>query len=89
MNETATLTYVITNASADLGATLATPSCTQTNTDGYFELSTTVADSSLTKSGGSKDNTTQTVTVKLIKLPVDADVSTTVTCTLLATATNS
>lgn len=89
MNETATLTYVITNASADLGATLATPSCTQTDTNGYFELGTTVADSSLTKSGGTKDNTTQTVTVKLIKLPVDANVSTTVTCTLVATATNS
>lgn len=88
MNEMATLTYVITNASADLGASLATPSCTQTDTDGYFELSTSVADSTLTKSGGAKDNTTQTVTVKLVKLPVDAAVSTTVTCELVATATN-
>lgn len=88
MNEMATLTYVITNASADLGASLATPSCTQTDTNGYFELSTSVADSTLTKSGGSKDNTTQTVTVKLVKLPVDNDVSTTVTCELVATATN-
>ena len=88
MNEMATLTYVITNASADLGASLATPSCTQTDTNGYFELSTSVADSTLTKSGGSKDNTTQTVTVKLVKLPVDAAVSTTVTCELVATATN-
>ena len=88
MNEMATLTYVITNASADLGASLATPSCTQTDTNGYFELSTSVADSTLTKSGGAKDNTTQTVTVKLVKLPVDAAVSTTVTCELVATATN-
>lgn len=89
MNETATLTYTITNASADLGASLATPTCTQTNSDGYFELNTSVVDSSLTKSGGAKDSTSQTVTVKLIKLPVDSSVSTTVTCQLVATATNS
>ncbi len=88
MNETATLVYTITNASVDLGASLGTPSCTQTDTGGYFEITTTLGTSTLTKAGGATPSTSQTVTVKLVKLPVDADVSTTITCTLQATATN-
>ena len=89
MNETATLTYVITNASADLGASLGTPTCSQTDTNNYFTITTSVADNALTKAGGSKDSTTQTVTIQLVKLPVDNTVSNTVTCELVATATNS
>lgn len=88
MNETATVTYTITNASADLGASLATPSCTQTDIGGYFQIASTLGTSTLTKAGGATPSTSQTVTVTLIKLPVDSNVSTTITCTLVATATN-
>ena len=86
--DTATLTYTITNKSADLKADLseATTYITNSNPD-YFDVTpATFATTQLAANGG---NTTQTVTVTVKKTPVgDADVTGTFKLELSAAPNN-
>ncbi len=66
--DTATATYTITNTSADLSAKLATPAIACSNNE-YFEVTTDYAASKGTITAGS--STTLTVTVRLIKTPIE------------------
>lgn len=76
----ATATYTILNDSPDLGATLtATTSLTGTNAD-YFNVTYAFANESLAKG----EDTTITVTVELLKTPVESDVTATVGVTITA-----
>lgn len=78
-DQSITATYTIENASADLSADLAI-SATNTNTE-YFEISSQLAKTSLKAA----ETTTVTLTVKLIKTPLES-VSSTVGVQMLAMA---
>lgn len=68
--DTATATYTISNESADLTAKLSATSKAKTNSD-YFKVTNSIANNSVTKGG----TTTITVTVELLKTPVETDVT--------------
>lgn len=79
--DTVTATYEIENYSAELGASLAVETIENSNSE-YFEVTASLANSAIAK--GAK--TTLTVTVKLLKTPVDNQ-TTTITVPVTATAT--
>lgn len=79
-NDTVTATYTVKNESEDITATVAKGEITNTNAT-YFEVTSVIADSTLAPDA----TTTVTVTVKLIKTPVDGDVSTNITIPFTAT----
>lgn len=77
--DTVTATYTIENKSPDLSAAL---SATETNSNTeYFEVSHNIAEPSTIDAG---ETTTITVTVKLIKTPVDTDETTSIGVTITA-----
>lgn len=76
----ATATYTILNDSADLSASVAIPSITNSNTE-YFTVTTDMADAELLASGA---DTTVTVTVELIKTPIDADQNSNISISFVA-----
>lgn len=78
--DSVTATYEIQNVSADLSASLAIPTVTNSNTE-YFSV-TTDMDEAVTLA--SNEKTTITVTVELIKTPIDADQETTINVSLVA-----
>jgi len=65
----ATATYTILNDSADLSAKVAVPTITNSNTD-YFTVTTDMVAEETLIAGNS---TTVTVTVELVKTPIDQD----------------
>lgn len=67
--QTATATYTILNDSADLSASIAVPTITNSNTE-YFAVTT---DWDAAKTVAAQGTTTITVTVELIKTPIDSD----------------
>ena len=73
-------TFRVRNDSKGIGAKIKL-GLTNTNTD-YFKVTESIADSEL-QAG---DETTVTVTVEMLKTPVESEVSTTITATLEATA---
>lgn len=77
--DTATATYTITNASADLTANLSAEVTANSNAE-YFKVTPTLADTSITHG----TDTTLTLTVELIKTPVTDDISSNITVTLTA-----
>ena len=79
--DTATATYTIENYSAELGADLAVGSITNGNSE-YFEVTASLGATSI--AAGAK--TTLTVTVKLLKTPVENQ-TTDITVPVTATAT--
>ena len=79
--DTATATYTIENFSAELGASLAVKTIENSNSE-YFEVTASLANSAIAKGA----TTTLTVTVKLLKTPVDKQ-TTTITVPVTATAT--
>lgn len=81
VGDKATATYTVENASAGIDASVVAAS-TVTNTD-YFKVTTTGLTSSATTIA-SGDKTTVTVTVELVKTPIE-DQEGTVTVTLTAT----
>lgn len=78
--DTATATYTIENASADLSASLASPVITNSNTE-YFKVTTDLADATVITHG---KTTTVTVTVELIKTPITQDETTDITLKVVA-----
>lgn len=77
--DTATATYTISNESPDLSAALAaTTTCSNTE---YFKVTYNIASETVAKGG----NTTITVTVELIKTPIQADQEATIGVTITAT----
>ena len=79
--DTVTATYTIENYSAELGANLALGSITNTNSE-YFEVTASLDNSAIAKG----ETTTLTVTVKLLKTPVENQ-TTDITVPVTATAT--
>lgn len=79
--DTVTATYTIENYSDELGANLAVGNITNNNSE-YFEVTALLAAPAIAKGA----TTTLTVTVKLLKTPVD-DQSTDITVPVTATAT--
>ena len=77
--ETATATFTIQNTSGDLSANLAATS-TNENTE-YFKVSTSLSAPSIAKT----ETATLTVTVELIKTPIDANETDTVGISVTAT----
>lgn len=75
-----TATYTIENASEDLSASVAVPTITNSNED-YFTVTTDMSASQTLAAGG---NTTVTVTVELVKTPVDADQTADIKVSLVA-----
>lgn len=75
-----TATYTIENASEDLSASVAVPTITNSNED-YFTVTTDMSTSQTLAAGG---NTTVTVTVELVKTPVDADQTADIKVSLVA-----
>lgn len=73
-----TATYTIENYSADLSASLSA-SQTNSNTE-YFDVAYSLAETNIAKG----KTTTITVTVTLIKTPIDAEQKTTVNTTVIA-----
>ena len=76
--ESVTATYTIQNASDDLSANLT--SAASWNNKEYFNVTTSLSTANIAKSA----TATLTVTVELIKTPIDADVSDTVGVTVVA-----
>lgn len=76
----ATATYTILNDSADLSASIAAPAITNSNEE-YFAVTTDMADAVVVAAGGEK---TVTVTVELIKTPIDADQTASINIDLVA-----
>ena len=77
--DTATATFTIQNTSDDLSANLAATSTNQ-NTE-YFKVSTSLSQPSIAKT----ETATLTVTVELIKTPIDANQTDTVGISVTAT----
>lgn len=75
-----TATYQIQNASADLSASLAVPTVSNSNTE-YFSVTTDMTEAVTL---ASNETTTITVTVELIKTPIEADQETTINVSLVA-----
>ena len=75
-----TATYTIENASDDLSASIAVPTVENSN-DEYFSVTTDMTDAVTV---ASKGTTTVTVTVELIKTPIEADETTDITVSLVA-----
>lgn len=69
--DTATAVYTVKNASPDLVAQLSAKVTEKTTNSDYFQITTSVKDASI----GPNNNTELTVTVKLLKTPVDGDQS--------------
>lgn len=67
--DSVTATYTITNQSEDLSASITKPTVTNDNEE-YFSVTT---DWDAAKEVAAKGTTTVTVTVELIKTPIDAD----------------
>ena len=76
----ATATYTIENSSEDLSASVAIPTITNSNED-YFTVTTDMAAAKTLTAGQS---TTVTVTVELVKTPVDADQTADIKVSLVA-----
>ena len=76
--DTATVTYTVENGSPDLSAALSVKTETVSNTE-YFSVDATVEDPTTV---AAKGKTTVTVVVSLIKTPVEAEVTSTVTIAL-------
>lgn len=76
----ATVTYTVKNASEDLSASIAVPNISNSNSE-YFTVTT---DMNTQKTLVAGDNTTITVTVELIKTPVDADQTANINISLVA-----
>ena len=79
--DTVTATYTIENYSAELGAALEVGSITNTNSN-YFKVTASLAKPAIAKG----ETTTLTITVELLKTPVD-DQITSITVPVTATAT--
>lgn len=79
--DTVTATYTIENYSAELGANLVVESITNTNSD-YFKVTASLANPAIAK----QETTTLTVTVELLKTPIDSQ-TTSITVPITATAT--
>ena len=77
--QTVTATYKIKNVSNGIGASIGL-NVTSTNTE-YFKVTETITDNKL-QAG---EETTATVTVEMLKTPINNSVSTSVTATLIAT----
>lgn len=75
----ATATYTVSNESADLSADLSAEVAKNTNSQ-YFKVTPEFAKTNIAKG----TTTTVTVTVELIKTPIDADVSSDIEVTLTA-----
>jgi len=82
--DTATITYTITNDSDDLSAEVAVPTVSITGTNSDF-FSATTDWGNATKTIAAGDTQDVTVTVNLIKTPIDANKTATVTVTTTAT----
>ena len=76
----ATVTYTVKNASEDLSASVAVPNISNSNSE-YFSVTT---DMNAEKTLVAGNNTTVTVTVQLIKTPVDADETANINISLVA-----
>lgn len=79
--DTVTATYTIENYSAELGASLAVGTIENSNKD-YFKVTASLAKTAIAKG----ETTTLTITVELLKTPVD-DQTTSITVPVTATAT--
>ena len=81
-------TYPIVNESETLGASLASPTVTFTNTGAneYFNVTATLSSNALAANGGTAN---LVVTVTVTKTPITADESTSGTVTVVASPTNS
>lgn len=75
-----TATYTILNDSEDLSASIAVPTITNSNEE-YFAVTTDMADATVVAAGG---ETTVTVTVELIKTPIEEDQTSTINVALVA-----
>lgn len=75
-----TATYTIENASEDLSASVAVPTVVNSNEE-YFNVTTDMSSATTVTAG---DTTTVTVTVELIKTPIDADQTADITVSLVA-----
>lgn len=75
-----TATYTILNDSEDLSASIAVPTITNSN-DEYFSVTT---DMDAATTVASKGETTVTVTVELIKTPIEENQTTDITVSLVA-----
>ena len=78
--DTATATYTILNDSDDLSASIAIPEITNDNED-YFSVTT---DMTAATTVDAKNTTTVTVTVELIKTPIDNDQEANISIDLVA-----
>lgn len=78
----ASATYTIKNSSADLSATLAAVVGTLTGDATYFNVTHSFANTTIAKGA----STTLTVTVELVKTPVEASVGVTFPVTITASA---
>ncbi len=81
-HDTITATYTIKNASAELGANIGVGNIINSNPD-YFDVTATIANNTI----AAGNSTTVTVTVKLIKTPVEqqkAGITVAVTATAIA-----
>lgn len=76
----ATATYTILNDSEDLSASIAVPTITNSNEE-YFAVTTDMADTKVVAAGG---ETTVTVTVELIKTPIEEDQTASINVALVA-----
>lgn len=85
LNETVTATYTVVNNETDVGASYLVNSINLSNSE-YFSVTT---DASSARSIAAKGTNTITVTVKMIKTPVDSSMSSsTITINLTATPKN-
>ncbi len=79
VGDTAVATYTIKNDSNGVGASISL-NVTNSNTE-YFQVTETVADTELQ----ANEQTTATITVQMIKTPIESNVTTSITGTLTAT----